>query len=337
MNANSIIIVLSCLGLAQAFFLILYLASLKKGNALANKLLAFTILGLTIRIGKSVLNTYTELEAWQRNLGIAAVLLVGPMLLLYGKSILKKQKRFSNKSFVHLIPFFLFAACCYFIPNRHDFISKVIYLLVFLHLAVYVVISANLLLNLKNQSIRPLFVWYRNLIIGVGSVCIFYIGHFFGLIPFYIGGAIFFSFLVYTFSFLLLKRHNFVLEKYQDSKLDSSSSKKVMSSIYNLFESENIFLDQTITLDKVAKSLETSSRNISRAINENSGINFSEFVNGYRIKKAKELLISKAYAKEKIATVAYDCGFGNVTSFNLAFKANTKQTPSEFRKQFSIK
>ena len=41
------------------------------------------------------------------------------------------------------------------------------------------------------------------------------------------------------------------------------------------------------------------------------------------------------YALEKIATIAYDCGFGNVTSFNLAFKAETKLTPSQYRTQYS--
>ena len=75
MNAENIILVLSCLGLAQAIFLITYLLSLKKGNRLAHIVLALLILGLTVRIGKSVLNTYIILEAWQRNLGISAILL----------------------------------------------------------------------------------------------------------------------------------------------------------------------------------------------------------------------------------------------------------------------
>ncbi len=334
MDTDTIILVLSFIGLVQALFLMLYLFSLKKGNSIAHKFLALIILGLTIRIGKSVLNEYVQLEAWQRNLGISGILLVGPMLLLYGKALLKKRKQAVNRDYFHLIPFLLFAICCSIIPNRFDLISKIIYLLVFVHLAFYTGLSAYLLGKEKDQTTRQITTWYRNLIVGVGLICAFYISNFLGLIPFYIGGAIFFSLLVYAFSFLLLKRHSFTLEKYQDSKLDASSSKSLMQKIKLLFENEEVYLDPKLTLEKVSNLVGTSSRNISRAINEHDGTNFSDFVNSFRIEKAKTLLISKEYAHEKIAAIAYDSGFGNVTSFNLAFKAMTKHTPSSFRKEF---
>jgi len=334
MDTDNIILLLSFIGLVQAVFLMIYLFSLKKGNSIAHKFLALIILGLTMRIGKSVLNEYLQLEAWQRNLGISGILLVGPMLWLYGKALLKKRKHFVNRDYFHLIPFLLFAICCGIIPNRFDLISKVIYLLIFVHLAFYIALSGYLLMKEKNQRTRQITTWYRNLIVGVGLICAFYIGNFLGLIPFYIGGAIFFSLLVYAFSFLLLKRHSFTLEKYQDSKLDSSSSKSLMQKIKLLFEEEEVYLDSKLTLEKVSNLVGTSSRNISRAINEHDGTNFSDFVNSFRIKKAKTLLISKAYTNEKIAAIAYDSGFGNVTSFNLAFKATTKYTPSSYRKEF---
>ena len=216
-----------------------------------------------------------------------------------------------------------------------DFLSKAIYLLVFVHLAFYVGFSVHVWQQAKKQQTKQLLTWYQNLIIGVGLICAFYIGNFLGLIPFYIGGAIFFSLLIYSFSFLLMKRHKFSLEKYHDSTLDTSSSKSLMQDVKALFEKDEIFLDSGLTLDKVSKMVGATSRNLSRAINENNGNNFSEYVNSFRIEKAKKLLVSKAYENEKIATIAYDCGFGNITSFNLAFKAETKHTPSSFRKHFS--
>ena len=334
MVSSSLTLVLSTLGLAQAIFLVLYLCSLKKGNKIANYFLALILLGLTIRVGKSVLNTYLNLEAWQRNLGISAILMVGPMLWFYGKAILSKQKKWSEKLFPHLVPFLLFALLAGIIPNRHDFISKLIYLLVFVHLAFYIALSAHNLWQKRGITSPPIFVWYRNLIFGVALVCLFYIGNFLGLVPFYIGGAIFFSLLIYCFSFLLLKQHNFALEKYQASRLDTSETKQLVQKIRLLFEKEALFLDPKLSLEKVADRISTSSRNVSRAINEHDGTNFSDFVNTFRVKKAKELLVSESYADEKIATIAYDCGFGNVTSFNLAFKAVTKQTPSSYRRTF---
>ncbi|MEM0932029.1 MAG: helix-turn-helix domain-containing protein, partial [Bacteroidota bacterium] len=62
--------------------------------------------------------------------------------------------------------------------------------------------------------------------------------------------------------------------------------------------------------------------------------NFSDLVTSHRIEKAKSLLIDPKYRNEKILSVAYDCGFGNITSFNLAFKAKTKRTPSQYRNEF---
>ena len=107
-----------------------------------------------------------------------------------------------------------------------------------------------------------------------------------------------------------------------------------MQQIRTLFETETLYLDSELNLTKVAQKLGIASRDVSQVINENEQQNFSEFVNQYRITKAKDLLVDPSYAQEKIATVAYDCGFGNVTSFNLAFKAATQLTPSQYRKKF---
>lgn len=256
------------------------------------------------------------------------------MLFFYGKAILTKQKKLTQKLLPHLVPFFLFVLLAGSIPNKHDLVSKLIYLLVFVHLAFYIGCSAYGLWQKKSATSPPIFVWYRNLVFGVALVCLFYIGHFFGWVPFYIGGAIFFSLLIYCFSFLLLKRHNFALEKYQASRLDTSETKQLVQKIKFLIEKERLYLDPKLSLEKVAEHMRTSARNVSRAINEHDGTNFSDFVNSFRIENAKVLLASPSHAHEKIASIAYDCGFGNVTSFNLAFKAATKHTPSSFRKTF---
>ena len=109
-----------------------------------------------------------------------------------------------------------------------------------------------------------------------------------------------------------------------------------MGSVKRLFIEQDIFLDSSISLDGIAERLKVPSRKLSQAINENEQKNFSDFVNGYRIEKAKTLLSDKKYSQEKIVAIAYDCGFGNVTSFNLAFKAKTNLTPSQYRKKSGI-
>ncbi len=331
---DSLIMVLSSLGIAQAVFLCVYLLSLKKGNRKANLFLAFVLLGLTIRIGKSILNVYLDLEPWQRNLGISGVMMAGPFLWFYGRLLLGKEKIFSKHNYWHLLPFVLFVCFCFYIPNGYGAFPNTSYLLAFSHLAIYLIMSGALLFNYKSKASKSVWHWYLIMVMGVVFIWIFYMGNLFGLIPYYIGGAIFFSFLLYAFSFLLLKRPVFAMEKYRNSSIDVSSSKKYMQEIQALFEKETIYLDSELNMSKVAQKLGIRSRDVSQVINENEQQNFSEFVNQYRIAKAKDLLIDTSYAQEKIATVAYDCGFGNVTSFNLAFKAATQLTPSQYRNKF---
>ncbi|NDV14470.1 helix-turn-helix domain-containing protein [Muricauda sp. TY007] len=333
MKNNIVILVLCSLGIAQGSFLCFYLLTLKKGNRLAHQFLALVILGLILRIGKSILNVYLDLEAWQRNLGIAGILLVGPSLWLYGEVLFKRREELHWTTYLHFLPYLLFTLFCWIIPNRGDTISYFIYNAVFAHLLMYLVMTMWLLIK-NSQSTQPkIYQWYRNLVIGVGLIWAFYIGNIAGLIPFYIGGALFFTLLVYMFSFLLLRNHTFSLEKYTGSVVDTTLSKGLMKSIVALFETEEVYLNPKLSLSEVAQSLQTSPRILSQVVNENKRMNFSEFVNFYRIENAKKLLVSSERKDEKMVSIAYDSGFGNVTSFNLAFKSFTGLTPSQFKKQ----
>ncbi len=295
--------------------------------------LALLLLGLSIRIGKSVLNVYFDLEPWHRNLGLSGILLAGPFLWFYGRVLLGREKKFAKKNYWHLLLFIVFVVGCKIIPNSFENgWSYVFYLSVFLHLAVYLVLSILLLLRHLTAG-KSVWSWYRNLLIGVALVWVFYMGNLAGLIPYYIGGAIFFSLLVYIFSFLLLKRSSFAVEKYANSTMDHATSQKYVSQLKTLLETEEAYLDSDLSLHRTSKQLGIAPRELSQAINENEQQNFSEFVNSYRIQKAKKLLADSTYAQEKIATIAYDCGFGNVTSFNISFKTATGHTPSQYRKK----
>lgn len=330
MFVKNLVLVISCLGVVQAVLICVYLFSVrdKKGNIF----LALTLFGLIMIVGKSVLNNYTGLPSWLRVLGISGSLMIGPFLWFYGKSLFEK-KDLSKRNYIHLIPFVLFDLLCWAIPNGADFTSYLIASLVFLHLGVYLAVCWRYII--KNPEGSRLLPWYRSIVIGVTVIWFLYVGIFIGFIPLYILGAVFFSFLIYIFSYLLLKRHVFALEKYGNSAISPGTSKQLLEQVKALFETEEIYLESTVSLKVVAEKLSTSTREVSQAINEHGHMNFSEFVNHYRVARAKVLLVDPTRLQEKIETIAYDCGFGNVTSFNLAFKAETGITPSQYRNQFS--
>ena len=59
-------------------------------------------------------------------------------------------------------------------------------------------------------------------------------------------------------------------------------------------------------------------------------MNFSDYVNSYRIDFAKELLSNFDDKKETIENVAFDAGFNSKASFYRAFKRHTSTTPKDF-------
>ncbi len=326
-------LILGSLGIAQALFLVVYLLSLKTGNRQAHVFLAMMLLGLTIRIGKAVVFNFTEIGPWPRNLGISGFLLAGPFLWLYGRALLNKEHLHFKQYGVHLWPFMAYVLLSPVIPNRADVASAIQYNTVLAHFGSYIFLSWGLWNRVRSRVRDALHRWYRNTLIGVTLVALVYAGIFFRLIPFYVLGATAFSLLIYVFAFLFLQKHQFALEKYVNSSVDVGTSKKLVQRARTLFETEHPYLDPKTSLAAVAHRIGVAPRVLSQAINESEQVNFSEFVNRYRIRHAQALLRDPKKQHEKIATIAFDSGFGNVTSFNTAFKAQLNQTPSQFRKQ----
>ena len=332
MQSDSIILVLASLGLAQGLFLSIYLLTLKKGDRKANVFLGLILLGITIRIGKSVLNYYIPLEMWQNSIGVSGIFIAAPALWFYGKVLIKKDKPFHKINYLHFFPFILFLALIPFIPKIEQFENFWNYGLFIIVLFIYLIICWSFLFKNRSKASASIFYWYRNILIGASLIWLHYVSISFGFAPYYLTGPIFYTFLIYAFTFLFLNRHKFTLQKYSSSTLDQTTSRHLFQKIKALFEVDHLFLDEGITLSTVSQKLNIKARDVSQAINENKQQNFNEFVNHYRIQKAKALLKDSNYKDEKVATIAYESGFANVTSFNVAFKKETGLTPSAYRK-----
>lgn len=82
-------------------------------------------------------------------------------------------------------------------------------------------------------------------------------------------------------------------------------------------------------LDGLARHLGTNTAYLSRAFNEGLGVNFSEAIAGLRVAEVQRQLA--AGTDEDLLGIALAAGFSSKSSFNRAFKAQTGQTPSQFR------
>ena len=125
---------------------------------------------------------------------------------------------------------------------------------------------------------------------------------------------------------------NRLFPKYEKSGLTPSLSMELKENLLYLFAVEKIYKENNISLDMVAQRLNTTRHNTSQIINEHFNISFHEFVNTYRIKEAKQLLLHDKPQKLNIINIAYEVGYNNKVTFNKAFKKNTQLTPSQYQK-----
>src|SRR6476646_3983720 len=65
---------------------------------------------------------------------------------------------------------------------------------------------------------------------------------------------------------------------------------------------------------------------------EIEGATFSEYVLGQRLMRAYGMITDPRFAGLKIATVAFESGFGDLSYFNRTFRRRFGTTPSELRK-----
>ncbi len=99
------------------------------------------------------------------------------------------------------------------------------------------------------------------------------------------------------------------------------------------FEKSNKFINPNLTIQTLAKSLDTNTKYLSEVINRNKNANFNQYINelriGYIITKMKE---DPKYLNYKIYYLAKESGFASQNTFSTVFKAATGISPLSFIK-----
>ena len=112
-----------------------------------------------------------------------------------------------------------------------------------------------------------------------------------------------------------------------------AANAELMQRIHHLVVEEKQFLNSDLTVSALAKQIGTHRNNISACVNLIKGCNFTQYVNGYRIEYAKQLMLKNP--DQKANAIGIDSGFANDTSFFRTFRALTGQTPGDWKKQQS--
>lgn len=119
--------------------------------------------------------------------------------------------------------------------------------------------------------------------------------------------------------------------KYQRSALDIEQSNRIATKINDIMRQDKLYLDSSISLQKLSSYVSISPNYISQTLNETLSTNFFDFINQWRIEAAKPKILAN---QDTVLNIALEVGFNARSSFYKAFKQETGKTPSEFRKQY---
>ena len=143
-------------------------------------------------------------------------------------------------------------------------------------------------------------------------------------------------------AYKMLVKHNIEIANLEESqkqkvpKQKISNEQQIINDLLSIIEENNYFLNPSCTIDELAKKISTNRQYLSKIVNDRFQSNFNNFINTYRVKEARKLLLDNEYNKYTIDAIAKLSGFNNKATFNTAFKKNTGVTPSFFKKEQSL-
>jgi AraC-like DNA-binding protein len=352
----------------QGLFVSVILFFIKKENRYANRLIAAIVFLFSITLFEYVLfwTRYIIDIPNFANISAGFPFLFGPILYFYFRYIAESKKITVSDGW-HLIPFAAFTIYMspfYFLssPDKIKILSGESSYFFTLNFWRYFIIWSRTGLLVayclwihfsfhdKIAFSKEISDWYRYVMIFFALFVLSY-GGYFVLIHFAFFNSAwdygisfamsFFIFFMAWFGYLQPQVFNgfSVREilrpaaKYKTSNLSESASKTLIHSAEKLMEESHAFEESELNLEKLAGMLGVTKHNLSQAINENTGLNFFEFVNGFRIREAQKMLAETSKQQYNIIEIAYRVGFNNKVSFNNTFKKITGVTPTEFRKR----
>lgn len=130
----------------------------------------------------------------------------------------------------------------------------------------------------------------------------------------------------------LLQSNEEIIIEEADYEIETTQSDILewKNKIISLLEVNPLYNNPELTLNEIARHLQTNISVVSKAINKGFGLNFNDFINNYRVEAIKECFKNGEHKKSTILGIAFDCGFNSKATFNRAFKKNTGLSPKEF-------
>lgn len=109
-------------------------------------------------------------------------------------------------------------------------------------------------------------------------------------------------------------------------------NEEILGKIRTAMENERLFLDESLSLHKLARTLNLPGKQVSSTINRGTGLTFLAFVNSYRVQEVCRRIEAGDHQKLTLLAIALESGFNSKSTFNRVFKEITGKSPSDFLK-----
>jgi AraC-like DNA-binding protein len=315
---------------------------IKKTSPPNMRYLGGLLIVLSIRIGKSVYYYFDHgVDRLILQIGLSACLFIGPLFFLFLKATIQKERTYLRNDLLTLsILLLAIITVGVLYPYRqfpefwNQYFVKTIYAIWAIGVISGVYISRRRIFDAFKFSKLASFGKDQVLIIVLAVVFItttyqfaFYISGFT-----YIWGAFAFTiFFYYMMINIVFKNLDFAQKASSAKPIDNAQGLK--SQVDQLMLKGELYLNPKLKLDDLAQAVKLDRNTLSRLLNEEYPFGFSNYVNEFRVEKAKELILSRQDLS--LEGIGYEAGFNSKSSFFSAFKKIALCTPSQFKKSLA--
>lgn len=356
----TILSALFLLAIGQAAFLMFALLGARQAQLrTANRLMSALLLGCIAVIGHAWLGVQGLYTRYPHSANAIATLglLPGPLLYLYLRSMLF-ERPLARREWLHLLPFALatLAMMPFYLQSAEAklawmmsrggvpwYIALAALAKTLLFLA-YVAAGYRLMRRAGRSPLaaglaRLMKIWLVGGVVSIGALGVEFAEVELPLSSDAIG-AIGLLIFVYATALLAIRlplgyrpEPEAPKPKYANKLLPDADRAAFLASLKTAMEQGQAYRNGELKLDELAAAVAMTPHELSQLINDSCGVNFQEYLNGYRVAALKAALRAPEHAGESILDLGLACGFNSKSALNRVFKEIAGMTPSEYRKQ----
>lgn len=110
----------------------------------------------------------------------------------------------------------------------------------------------------------------------------------------------------------------------------------LLDNLLSYMENEKPYLTAKLNISDVSMKLDCTEIELSQLLNNHLNVNFSNFINTYRVNEIKHRLNQDNLSKYTLKALSEQCGFSSKTTFYRVFKNVTGMTPLEYCKRENL-